>query len=371
MATAIGAGLFALVSFLYYWDPTRLAWKRWIESDPYRYETIHPQHRAINFADRVGIHQPADVEAMRSVLRDAIWPEGMPASTAPTRVVRDVPSQRPAGCPRGNPDRELFQTLPCAMRLYGGIDGVAGVDWLWFTVGRGYVARAAHLRPIRPNGRAVIYHHGFAGTYHDQHRHLTHLAASGYHVFAHNLPHYGGNLDGLVWRGQPLTQGADSLRYFVEPTIATVTYAHEALGVRSVDMIGLSAGAFVTVVAAAVDPRIRRSYPVAGTLPLSVRAVRNETANPQLHPLFADRVTYLDLYVLGAVGAGRGQLQVFNQFDRCCFANRRGELYEATVANAVSRAGGGRFRVTIDESHARHKISSRALALILDDVAKE
>ena len=75
---------------------------------------------------------------------------------------------------------------------------------------------------------------------------------------------------------------------------------------------------------------------------------------------------HLDLFTLGASGKDRGQLQIFNRYDRCCYNNRKGTLYETAVAEAVREIGqGGGFGVFIDESHADHRFSTIALATVL------
>ncbi|MBF0252028.1 MAG: alpha/beta hydrolase, partial [Alphaproteobacteria bacterium] len=78
---------------------------------------------------------------------------------------------------------------------------------------------------------------------------------------------------------------------------------------------------------------------------------------------------YPEMFVLASVGAGRGQMQVFNRYDRCCFANAVGKLYEQPVRDAARTLDArARFSVLIDESHARHKVSERALDAILQDM---
>ena len=42
-ALILGA-LYGAGYVFYYWDPTRVIWKRWVEKDPYRYEKINPEY---------------------------------------------------------------------------------------------------------------------------------------------------------------------------------------------------------------------------------------------------------------------------------------------------------------------------------------
>jgi hypothetical protein len=77
---------------------------------------------------------------------------------------------------------------------------------------------------------------------------------------------------------------------------------------------------------------------------------------------------YLDLYVMGAAGSNRRQLQILNKYDQCCFFGTEAKLYEPAVQAAVARIGaGGSFEVAIDDTHVEHDLSSHALDLILHD----
>ena len=96
---------------------------------------------------------------------------------------------------------------------------------------------------------------------------------------------------------------------------------------------------------------------------------RNQAPPPQYEPRLLQTACYLDIYVLGSVGAGRRQLQIFNRFDRCCYRNTLGKLYEPAVKKAVDEVGEGSFAVVIDETHADHKISEFGRETIFNDLA--
>jgi hypothetical protein len=119
-------------------------------------------------------------------------------------------------------------------------------------------------------------------------------------------------------------------------------------------------------VAAAVDPRIRVSVAVAGSLPLYLRtppcASDRETGDFEQHhePLFAI-ADYLDLYVLASHGFARAHLQVLNQYDACCFSGIRFLTYRDVVKDVVRGLNRGRYDVFLDSSHHQHQISPRAL----------
>jgi hypothetical protein len=70
---------------------------------------------------------------------------------------------------------------------------------------------------------------------------------------------------------------------------------------------------------------------------------------------------------MASVGPGRGHLQVFNRYDRCCYRNRLGTLYDEAVDDRVEAIGqGGRFAVAIDETHAEHMLSPWAVERMMD-----
>jgi pimeloyl-ACP methyl ester carboxylesterase len=153
------------------------------------------------------------------------------------------------------------------------------------------------------------------------------LLADGYTVAAMRMPlfqspsHCGltGVHDKLF--DVPLKEGSP-LKFFLEPIARTINYLlKENADLKEVDMVGLSGGGWTTTVYAAIDPRIIKSFPVAGSLPLYLRG---SNYNHDLEQYFAPiyRVAgYKDLYVLGASGEGRFQVQILNRYDDCCFAS--------------------------------------------------
>lgn len=353
-------GLIAVGSFLHYWDASFLVWKRWIKADPYVYEEIDPRLRAVDPATLIRVRSPADAAATRAALIGAIWGGPFPLTEPrPSRTEVLLPAtegQRHATCDRRQAVIRL--RLECELDRYRGIANLARIERHDVPLPRGYTALFAHFRPKQGNGRVVFYHHGLAGTYHQHWRHLARLIERGFAVIAFNMISYGET---------PLVLDVfNDVRSHVEPVMAAVNMAVGGLGYDRIDMIGFSAGAWVTVLAAAIDPRIRVSYPIAGTLPEYLRDDR-EKPPPQMNETLLAAASYLDMYVLGGLGPGRKQLQIFNRYDRA-YQNARGRLYEAAVAEAIAAAGGGAFGVVVDETTARHKITGRTMDLILADL---
>ncbi|MCW5850799.1 MAG: hypothetical protein KIT87_12055, partial [Anaerolineae bacterium] len=181
----------------------------------------------------------------------------------------------------------------------------------------------------------------------------------------------------------PLRNG-NALKFFLDPTAVSLNYLKtraDADGFpryQDYNMIGLSGGGWTTTLYAAVDPTIKTSIPVAGTLPLYLRYDGYNHDLEQTLSSFYSRAGYPDLYVLGSYGRGRKQVQVLNRRDNCCFGEAEHRVsptgmtweqavrdYEARVRLALYNIGAyqgyGSFRVEIDEAAPAHMISWNAI----------
>jgi len=370
----------ACVAVLYYWDPTRVWFKRIMATDGTQHEAADSRFRDWDATAFIRVRDAATLADTRRRLVRVIWGEdGLPADALPDGIARDVDKggDGPSACPSG-PREYVMKTLGCEAAGYAGWDNLAGIDDLRVTVrspsmATAYTASLARFRPLRANGTLIVYQHGYAGTYHAQHRHLARLVAAGFTVLAANLADYGDNLcpDRAHEPWCIVTYGTFDvplpLRVHFDPLVKAINLALGDGDVRDVAMIGFSAGAWITAVLAAVDTRIRSSYPIAGVMPRPLRLGR-ESPPLQEYPPLTEVAGMLDLFVLGAAGPGRRQIQFFNRYDRCCYNGTRSRLYENAVGEAIRDAGGGAFGVAIDETHARHKISRWTFARILEDL---
>ncbi len=260
---------------------------------------------------------------------------------------------------------------------------------------------AYHFVPALRKNHLVVVHHGHACVLDDGpgtgqrdlgiQRTIKALLAEGYGVLAMNMPRMRpGNSElndagdcradhtnvlGLV----PTT--GHPLKFFLEP-VAIGLNALSDRGYFDIGMLGLSGGGWTTTMYAAIDPRVRISIPVAGSIPLYLRVEPYshdlEQVLPPFYGSFEGSVPgiagYLDLYLLGAHGNGRKQLQILNRRDDCCFgASQHVESaigatfdeavrdYEASLQGALSAMESGSFRVLIDEASRYHTISDAAI----------
>jgi hypothetical protein len=134
-------------------------------------------------------------------------------------------------------------------------------------------------------------------------------------------------------------------------------------------MMGLSGGGWTTTVYSALDRRIDASYQVAGSYPFYLRNQLGGSSTSdfeQVNPEFYQLVDYLELYLLGA--AERREVQIYNQFDDCCFDGTYANTYRDYVSESAALLGGS-FDIVIDDTVTEHTISRYALDTILLDIA--
>jgi pimeloyl-ACP methyl ester carboxylesterase len=356
-ALAVLGGVVEILIHRY--DPTRVLYKRLKADNAYVYDEINPKFLETDPRSLLSVATLGEVAILRARLINLIWGgAGFPVDSQPAMVETAISVER-------------LDDLP----------NLASIDRLTVDMGRDVRSYLYLLKPAnKANGKLVIYHHGFAGDIRDVPAVLGGFLARGYAVLGVNLMAYGGNTGILrTAEGELFNLHFDldrierPLRYHLEPLVVGVNYLLREGSYQSINLVGFSAGAFVATVMAAIDGRISRSYLVAGVYPIYLReGPEIQLDMPSTYPPLLARASYLDLFTLGASGPGRRQLQIFNRYDRCCYKNTKGKLYESAVAEAVRDIGdGGGFGVFIDESHADHRLSMTALEVILAHMAAD
>lgn len=359
----------SVTSFLYYYEPTRIVWKSWRAKNVYLYDEVHPKFLKTDPAALIRIRSDGDASRLRRNLRSTVWGEsGMPVGKMPQEVENNIPFERAGGLSFGDLAR---------------IKNIAAIDRIQVDISDFYSTSFFHLRPKKGNGKLVLYQngHGGSGTFLDQKPLLEELIGDGYAVLGFNLVGYGESrmepafIPGIGWYELHPWRMFDlvdrPLRFYLDPIVIGLNYIKKKFDYSRIDMIGFSAGGWVTVVASAVDPRIQGSYTIAGLYPIYLRSGEEEkqSPRPQYYAPLLKTANYLEMFVLAASGDRRRQMQIFNRYDRCCYTNTKGKLYEAAVQRAVGQCCRGRFDVVVDETHTRHQISRYARELILKDMA--
>jgi hypothetical protein len=248
-----------------------------------------------------------------------------------------------------------------------------------------------HFVPSQANGKLLIYQGGHDGDFVVAKDLMAFFLKNGFAVIGLSMPLESPNNQPVVDLERvgkiQLTfhdqlkllkmKAGHPVQLFLTPVTVALNYA-QPLGYQSVYMTGVSGGGWTTTIYAALDPRITRSYPAAGSLPLHLREDRDrsnsahraadwgdyEQTIPELYAI----ANYLDLYMLSSLGEGRKQLQILNKYDPCCLAGESFRSYEGVVNERVRALGGGTFAVYLDTKNAHHSISSYAMDAILNDI---
>lgn len=320
----------------------------------------------------ITIHSAREVAAKRRALIEYLWGSGgFPKHRLPDAVLTNVPS----------PVQHLSQ--------------LARVDEFHIDLAAGLQGLAYHFISQRPNRQLVVVHHGHACTLDDDpspadvgyglQRTINALLREGYGVLGVFMPHMrpGDCTGGHDTMFQTNTIGSP-IKYFLEPTAVSLNHlktrsrAGRFPNYHTFHMTGLSGGGWTTTVYAAIDPTIRCSFPIAGTIPLYLRTGGSIGDREQFEPSFYRLAGYPDLYLIGAYGRDRKQVQILVRRDDCCFGERQHDekksglpyaeamrKYEERVQTALNEIGNGSFRLQIDDAAPSHMISHHAIEDVL------
>ncbi|HYC61314.1 MAG TPA: hypothetical protein VEK79_17295 [Thermoanaerobaculia bacterium] len=367
----------------------------------------------------IKINSPARAEAVRAELRNFIWG---------TTV---LPSATPKATPTASPVSGLVHPITNASLFKSATENGLTVTAL-DVVRDCEVSRAYYFEAASPNGTVMLLHAGhdhmnvhppddakMPGNDSTQgaQRFIRALLLDGYSVVLCFLPHYRPYVEAPpgctpeapgvypnapvgndpkdprdhAWMFRELAPDNEALKYFLEPVVQWVNYvttrtnASGALLFSRVVMTGLSGGGWTTTLAAAIDPRIVRSYPVAGTIPLYMRQCLSSGDTEQFVDSLYQIAGYLDLYVLGTYPS-RKQIQILLRHDLyfgddpITMFKGGGKTweqllrpYESLVRNVAHSLGSGAtFHLEIDEGAIGHNYSRNgAFNVILGDLNED
>jgi hypothetical protein len=159
--------------------------------------------------------------------------------------------------------------------------------------------------------------------------------------------------------------GFNPLRLFLEPVRGALQELRLRYPEQNICLLGLSGGGWTVEMYAAVDPSVGCTVSVAGSLPLSLRKRPSVQLSwgdyEQTHPGILSRVTYLEIYTLAALEAGR----VFSKFlikdDPCCYAVEAEPTFDEDVSLFLAQRGGGTMSASMDDRVTLHAISPMAI----------
>ena len=317
-----------------------------------------PEHfQGVDVRDMIRLKDTKSVATRRQTLYRFLWGQN------------DLPTLKPKKV--GLDDDSAYKTLKSASK----------VEKLEVSLSYQLKSFIHHLSPEKPNGVLIIYHGGHEDVL-DHKEVFEKLLQRGYSVAVLDMLLCGGNNKPNIWvdgKGKffislhdqlfllPVGRGSQ-MRWFFEPIVATVN--HFEKDYKTIHMWGFSGGGWSTAVYAALDPRIQRSYEVAGSLPLFLREWHRESGDQeQWHPPFYRLVNYVELYIMASVGENRAHYQLFNQYDDVAFYGVRSRVYEKTVSELVRKMSPtSTFQVQIDQKSQKHEMNSSQVDWILKNL---
>ncbi len=264
------------------------------------------------------------------------------------------------------------------------LNNLEKIEKIKISMDYGINSTAYHFIPKESNNKLVIYHQGHDGDFINGKETIEFLLNNNYSVLAFSMPLLEPNNQPLIELSNfgivKFTSHDDfkflesekfsPILFFVEPIVISLNHIENNYYYDEINMVGISGGGWTTVLTAALDTRISKSYPVAGSVPMYLRFnnIKNMGDYEQMTPDLYRISGYLDLYILGSVGENRKQLQIFNENDPCCFSGNGFKTYETIVKNSVNLFDSGEFEIILDENNKKHSISNESLRKILEDM---
>ena len=327
------------------------------------------------YKEKFSLRDYNDVLEKREKLIKFIWNEkGFPKNKLPSSIEKDF--------------KDSF---------YGDIKNLKQIDKISIKMDNNFTSTIYHFLPEVKNNRLILYQQGLD---HKISKRVTqYFVARGYEVLALSMPLYGINNDHYNYKDpekDPVIQeiypikrilpnGTEilldlhndfylydnktysMLQIFLEPVHISLNYVSNK-SYEDISMIGLSAGSTVTLLAAAIDPRIQRSYPVAGNIFPEYLKYENERGLYE-NEVFLKTINYPELYVLSTCDKEyeRRQLQIFLYKDT--FSNEsREESYSSVMKEKIKEICDGNFDTYSDRTTIYHLFSDHVLNLIKKDI---
>ena len=234
---------------------------------------------------------------------------------------------------------------------YKDFKNLSYIDKINFLNINGVDSHAYYFLPKKSNNKLIIFHQGHGGNFNISKETLNYFNKKGYHLIAYQMPLIGTNPGILNSRNQIQKNHEILIKFekseksfislFVTPIVLGIDNLTKENKFESISMVGISGGGWTAVLSSAADKRINYSFPIVGSLPLSLRSLDIGDIE-QFHLPFYKKYSYIDLYILGSSGLSRGQVQMNISNNPCCFTGSKPELYSDYV-NKISKELNGIF----------------------------
>ena len=293
----------------------------------------------VNVTSLIHIQNKSNILEKRIQLIEYIWKQNnFPNDKMPSNVENNIQDNR-----------------------FNDLQNLAKIDKLTISMDYGVDSYSYLFFAEKSNNKLVIYHQGHGGDFILGKKTIQYFLEKGYSVLAFSMPLTGMNTQPIVdlpnFGKLKLMTHEDfkfiesdnfsPIKFFVEPIAISLNYIDKSFHFDSYNMVGISGGGWTTVIYSALDPRIEKSYPIAGSSPfyLKFNNQKNMGDYEQSLPELYRIANYLDLYIMASYGEKREHLQIFNKYDPCCFSGSGYTTYENKIKKSISDLGEGSFEV--------------------------
>ena len=262
-------------------------------------------------------------------------------------------------------------------KKFNDFQNVERIDRINIQMNYGVDSNVYMFFPKKSNNELLIYHEGHTGDIIFGKSTIEFFLNKGYTILAFSMPLLGDNSKPIIhiseFNEELLLDSHDKLKFletddfspikfFVEPIYVSLNYIDSEFDFNSYNFIGLSGGGWTAIVYSAFDDRISKTISVAGSLPFYLRnSPENFGDYEQQIPEFYEIANYLELYIMSSYGSNRGLLQIFNEFDPCCFSGTGYLSYENIIKTKMSELNSGTFEIELDKNNKEHSISPFSL----------
>ena len=262
-------------------------------------------------------------------------------------------------------------------KKFDDFENVKKIDRIYIKMNYNVDSTAYMFFPNDPNNELLIYHQGHRGDIVFGKSTIEFFLNKGYTILAFSMPLTGDNSKPTIHNNEldkklfldshdkfRFLENNDfsPMKFFVEPIYVSLNYIDSEFDFNSYNFIGISGCGWTAVVYSALDDRISKTISVAGSLPFYLRtSPENFGDYEQNVPEFYDIANYLELYIMSSYGSDRGLLQIFNEFDPCCFSGTEYVSYENVIKNKISELNLGTFEIELDKTNKEHSISTSSL----------
>jgi len=300
--------------------------------------------KPIDIPSLIEIETSENIKSKRVMLENYIWVNDViPITKLPTMIEQSYVDTK----------FDTFQNVERIDRI--SIDMEYGVDSI-----------AYMFFPRQSNNELLIYHQGHRGDILFGKSTIEFFLNEGYTILTFSMPLLGDNSKPTVYIDELneniVLDNHDKLKFLVEPIYVSLNYIDSEFDFDSYNFVGLSGGGWVAIVYSGFDDRISKTVSVAGSLPFYLRTSSENLGDyEQKIPELYEIANYLELYIMASYGYERGLLQIFNEFDPCCFSGTTYVSYENVIKSKIPELGLGTFEIILDKNNKEHSISHFSL----------